>query len=372
MLVFVSQNPDVKGNIGGMMRRIAAIDSIFEDVPRLYLQVSFKRNLRHTLRKEGLISIESINYFLHHRHLFSRLENAACIYVHSAWNGLKISPYYSRYGRKIISDLHGVVPEEESFRGNRMLGAVFNLVERQMVNHSCLAVVVTDQMARHFLDKYAAELHPDRLLTLPNFEFLQTERIIQNRRDGDGLRLIYAGGVEKWQNIDLMLDNIRRLFQARPNVQVDIYVPEPAVQSVQIRAKSLDLNSKVRIGHLPPHPLFREYQKVDAGFVLRDDILLNRVAMPTKLIEYMRWGVVPIVLSPDVGDFKRYGYKYLTLDNLFREAPSSSGLNEMRAANFRVISSISSETDRAKRTLRSRVMERTGLSQLAAAADHRI
>ena len=51
------------------------------------------------------------------------------------------------------------------------------------------------------------------------------------------------------------------------------------------------------------------------GFVLRDDVLVNRVACPTKLLEYIQYGVLPIVLSDAIGDFKELGYKYIGLDD---------------------------------------------------------
>jgi glycosyltransferase involved in cell wall biosynthesis len=353
------------------MRRIAAIDSIFHDLPRWYLEVSFKRNLRRTVRSAGLITIECINYSLHQHHLVRRLESAKCIYVHSALNAIKLFPRQGRYTDKTISDLHGVMPEEETFKGRWIAGKLLGFIEREMVKDSFLVVVVTDRMGRHFLDKYPGAVDPGRLLTLPNFEFRDTELTggRQGPRAGNGLRLIYAGGVEKWQNIDLMLATIHRLTLGRPDVKVDVYVPEHAVEKIRVRAHALHLSGQVRIGHLPPDQLLREYQKSDAGFVLRDDILLNRVAMPTKLVEYMRWGVVPIVLSPDVGDFRRYGYEYLTLDELFGAGPSHQMLSQMRATNLKVIASLTTEVERAKRILRSAVLQRTGLPQ-AEEADH--
>ena len=35
----------------------------------------------------------------------------------------------------------------------------------------------------------------------------------------------------------------------------------------------------------------------------REEILVNAVACPTKLVEYMYWGVVPVVITPNIGDF---------------------------------------------------------------------
>lgn len=51
-------------------------------------------------------------------------------------------------------------------------------------------------------------------------------------------------------------------------------------------------------------------------FVLRDDILVNQVACPTKIVEYLNYGIKPIVLSEKIGDFKEYGYEYIFINQL--------------------------------------------------------
>jgi hypothetical protein len=59
----------------------------------------------------------------------------------------------------------------------------------------------------------------------------------------------------------------------------------------------------------------------------------------------------------------------LTLDELFGAGPSHQMLSRMRATNLKVIASLTTEVERAKRILRSAVLQRTGLPQ-AEEADH--
>jgi hypothetical protein len=90
--------------------------------------------------------------------------------------------------------------------------------------------------------------------------------------------------------------------------------------------------------------LVHHYARADLGFVLRSESIVNRVACPTKLIEYMRFGIVPIVISPKIGDFEDYGYQFVTLEEFEQGIiPSRSQLAEMAQANFAVLHRLQDE-----------------------------
>jgi hypothetical protein len=68
------------------------------------------------------------------------------------------------------------------------------------------------------------------------------------------------------------------------------------------------------------HYLAHEY-----GFVLRDESLVNRVACPTKLVEYLYWGVLPVVITPRIGDFDAGSLRAVTLEQFLRgELPDAA------------------------------------------------
>lgn len=62
-------------------------------------------------------------------------------------------------------------------------------------------------------------------------------------------------------------------------------------------------------------------------FVLRDDILVNQVACPTKIVEYLNYGIIPIVLSENIGDFKELGYEYLSINDFNHNVAKRKSLN---------------------------------------------
>ena len=68
---------------------------------------------------------------------------------------------------------------------------------------------------------------------------------------------------------------------------------------------------KIDVISVKPEELESYYELAHYGFILRDDILVNRVANPTKLAEYLQYGIIPVVKLVDIGDYARYDYDYL-------------------------------------------------------------
>ncbi|HEV3278636.1 MAG TPA: hypothetical protein VG860_17600 [Terriglobia bacterium] len=353
-LVFAADAPDLARDPTGMIQRIAAIDALFRDVPRLYLQISFKRVFRHGVESHGNMRVETLNYFLHHHIIAERLRRARWVYVHSCMHAIKLFPHLKAVGPKLIVDLHGVVPEEIDFLGDHYLAKALGSIERQAVRYGCGLVVVTRKLGNHIVSKYPQYADPDRILTVPNSNFRGPQRPAWGRRDrSQPLRLIYAGTVNRWQKVDLMLEILVRLASQRPEVHTSIFVPPVFLPELKRKVTQLGLDGRVQVDTRTPQDIVAEYSKADAGFVLRDDILINRVSMPTKMVEYIDYGLVPIVLSPAIGDFPEYGYRYLTVDDLFDPAQTGrERLDELRSRNVRCLGRIYEDSARNAERLR--------------------
>lgn len=82
-----------------------------------------------------------------------------------------------------------------------------------------------------------------------------------------------------------------------------------------------------------PKDLNLYYSIAHYGFILRDDIVLNRVAAPTKLIEYLSYGLIPIVKTINIGDSVKMGYEYISYnEDLNGLSAKKSDKNEEVAA----------------------------------------
>jgi hypothetical protein len=102
--------------------------------------------------------------------------------------------------------------------------------------------------------------------------------------------------------------------------------------------------STIELKSVEPHKVSQEYKSAHFGFILRDDIIVNQVACPTKLIEYLESGLIPIVLQPEIGDFNQMGYNYILNENFVKGLiPEAALLKEMRESNYKIIETLQNE-----------------------------
>lgn len=111
--------------------------------------------------------------------------------------------------------------------------------------------------------------------------------------------VVYLGGMSKWQNVDLILKTFKSLYSIDNSYRLTIITGSAKIAYKKVSGLSLD--DEVEIKTLLQEEVYNELKKYDFGFILRDDIDLNNVACPIKLIEYLGAGVIPII-SQGVGD----------------------------------------------------------------------
>jgi hypothetical protein len=326
MIIFIASFPALSDDKDGMVQRIASIDSLISDLPRIYLDISFRRFWFKRVSHFPNVVVFQLNGFLHFFAICSMLKKSRVVYIHSIYNSMRaLSAYWLA---KPITDLHGVVPEELFHAGKLWRARILNLIECIVLRRNMPLIHVTSAMQRHFLQKYKRGSKKDRVIPiLPRLEDARGERdhVIDAERDASSV--IYAGGLQTWQNISLMLEKA---------------AASPLFRYVFLSGESSTLTRMVESIHVAnyecisvsPKKVADYYLKCTYGFVLRDPILLNQVACPTKLVEYLYWGVVPIVLTPNIGDFAELGFAYILLDDFCAgRLPDSRAVSEMRLIN---------------------------------------
>ncbi|MFC7419985.1 hypothetical protein ACFQNF_08810 [Iodobacter arcticus] len=343
MLVFIAPYPDCNNEQDGMIQRIASIDSNFESRARVYLDISFRRFFKKNIIIKNNLTIYKLNLFFSFITILCVIARAKTLYVHSVYNALKILPFF--YFKKIITDMHGVVPEEMLFEGNKMSAFIYNWTEKITVKKSYSIISVTKMMAEHFKNKYDRDCSFDLIIPIITHK-VSSLRLSKTRMFMAPL-VIYAGGLQKWQNVPKMLEAVKR----NSSVRYRFLTGKPA-EMLELAHNYGILNLEVK--SVVPSLVEEHYLESDYGFLLRDDILLNKVACPTKGIEYLANGVVPIVLSKDVGDFFRHGYQFVTYEDfILDELPSLLELDKMKKKNYDVISSMKKEMEAGLTSLRS-------------------
>lgn len=343
-MLFISKYPCADNEKDGMMQRIKVIDNAFNDVDRIYLDISFRKNLVKKTNHRGNVVLFKVNIFIHSLLIIQLLIQAKIIYIHSVYNAIRVIPVFF-FKKIIVTDMHGAVPEELNYCNKILLSLMFSIVEKITIKRSWKIISVTWKMSEHFTAKYNRDLSADLVIPIINLNNINTVEKKNKLSLNNTPLVIYSGGVLKWQNISLMLSVVKKIT----NFRYLFLTGEPKV--LQQMAVSEGINT-LDIQSVSPEKVYEFYEKSDFGFLLRDNHLLNTVACPTKAIEYISTGVIPIVLYEDIGDLKTLGYRYITL-NAFLDGilPDQSQLNQMRAINIKV-------------TNRMAEMMRSGLSNL--------
>jgi hypothetical protein len=141
--------------------------------------------------------------------------------------------------------------------------------------------------------------------------------------------VIYVGGAQTWQNVDLMVNTINKTYK-KYRFTVLTHNPDAfhGINPSASRRTTLKSVSSAQVADF--------YQTAGLGLILRDDIHINNVACPTKMIDYLGNGVVPVVLSPNIGDFKELGYSYFKLEDFINKNITQTQLDVAAKKNLLV------------------------------------
>lgn len=194
--------------------------------------------------------------------------------------------------RHLVYWAQGIAPEEDYLRFNsRLRERTLAVCEKTALRHAERIFVVSSSMLRHFEKKYCLNLRGKSFIAPCCNENLHAESFFA-RGKYDRPIFTYAGSLSKYQCIDQMLDLFSAIQETIPDTKLLFYTWDV------LKAKELVLKrgiSNVVVDSKKQDELSGALSRVKYGFVIRDDIAVNRVATPTKISTYMSNGVIPVV-----------------------------------------------------------------------------
>jgi len=297
----------------GYFRRIKAIDDIMaDDILKVYvtpvnyvLEEEFHQNFPDDLHIDLKLDFQDPEQ---EKALKLIASMSDLIYYHSV---AFVNNITLPLNKVQILDLHGSVPEELVLLGNPEQAAIENGKEKQALEDVDYGIVVSQAMAKYLQEKYP--FTKVKYITLPilDNQITKIERHLDPKPYIDGKpSVVYVGGLQKWQMIERMqslIDSTHHLYNYL------ILVPSPREfldywNGIDIPPVSVSTGGREEVEQV--------CKKAHFGLLLREDIIVNNVSCPTKLIEYLAYGVVPVLYSSSIGDFTALGMKYITLDDL--------------------------------------------------------
>lgn len=340
----------------GYFQRVKAIDeSALPGLFRIYLynQRRFVKRMRALRVDPNHAEILFNGQDDAHREEIRRLiRRCGRVYAHSVHQLLdaqgRLMPLFDDAEALKIWDVHGAVPEENALAGRGAFAALAEQAEAYAYARADVIVTVSRAMQAHLEAKHGER--QGRWINLPIFaqgaggaEPPTADRDAPEPTAASSPAaparsvVVYAGGLQDWQNIDKM----RELVAAtHARYEYRFYVPEPK-RLRQMWDGHVPLD-KLLIASAPPERMHEAYQGCHYGLLLREDSPINSVACPTKLVEYLRHGIVPVLLSEHVGDFVEMGMGYVRLEALLRgEVPEEARRRGMAEGNREVLEKMS-------------------------------
>lgn len=318
-MLFITKYENGRSSFGGMVR-VKDIESITDDAE--FLSVNLRNPFGYTFyMNESGNTVSSIGLFRIDR-ILSLFKRHTTVYFHTVGNFIKIFPFlFLLRNKKKIIDLHGAQPEEFEYSGERFKSAIFSFFERLAFRKCDVFIHVSLKMLEHFQVKHPRATCSD--LYVPIFSNnidvnigldLEEEEHLARTELGffdDQPVFLYSGGVQAWQKIEQVIAFSKLILDSGGRVIILSMQKELFEAGLRVHQH----NSKLLIKSVKPEELSKYYLAATYGMMFRDDHVLNEVASPTKLSEYLFYGVVPVLTSVKVGDFVGLGMEYCELDN---------------------------------------------------------
>lgn len=331
----------------GYHQRVATVDSYLRGRNRIYVTVNAAIGPNHHVRRLGDDCFELEIGDQPSTAVLQLYRRAIPIYSHSIFPLAhpQIRDLINSRGGKFIVDMHGVVPEETAFMGDKEYAQVLDQLESWAVLEADIRIYVTRRMSSHFKKKYPWSKGIN--IVCPIFPEAQKGKRVAKQPNGT---VVYAGGAQAWQMVDRIVEAVHKSLSMY-TAKILTHEPEIFRQKFIARGCSID-DARLSIYAARPADVRTVYSESSYGILCREPHILNRVACPTKLIEYLSFGLLPIMGTPEVGDFVDLGMQYARMEDLSEcRLPVDDEYRNLVSSNFIVLDRLAELAERGRKQL---------------------
>lgn len=202
---------------------------------------------------------------------------------------------------QLVLDLHGAAPEEYMYLyGTSNYG--LEKSEAYSVSIADKIICQSDEMKRHLAKKYGYKFDDICVfrcgVDTNVFSINQADRLAIRKSlniADDDIVFVYAGGMHKWQNVGKALKYYLDFNLKYANSKILVLTKDIKRLNQIIDEEQLDrIYSSLVIKSLHYSEVSSYLNAADVSFLIRDNVVMNAVASPTKLAEYMACGL-PVI-----------------------------------------------------------------------------
>lgn len=198
---------------------------------------------------------------------------------------------YLKGFRRIIYWMQGLDGEESYLKHHSSIRRqILDKITKFALKRSTAIFFVSEEMKRYEEEKLKINVS-DRSFIMPCFNVSKEEGLYFDENKYEKNVFTYVGSLTRWQCFPQTVDLYKKIENTREDVELRVYTFSEEEAERVLKEK------KVRnylVTSVSPDKMTSVLREVKFGFVLRDNIPVNRVATPTKLSSYLSAGVIPI------------------------------------------------------------------------------
>ena len=249
-----------------------------------------------------------------------------------------------------IIDVHGATREEYEYASHKIdyrLAETYDFLEGRGMKRAAYIVCQSEAMKKYLLKKYdflnAAKIFPYKCGADSKLFHIDKEMRLKMRKelgikDNETL-FIYSGGLHKWQKIEDAVSLFVEYSKTHEGKFLILTLDKAGAEKL-VNEKAGDIKDLFIVHSTTNNEVYKYLNAADVAFLLRDNVVLNQVASPTKLAEYMFCGL-PII-STDVSEYWIDNKSYIfnvdkeNIDNLnqFIDKTDSEAISQYAMENL--------------------------------------
>ena len=272
---------------------------------------------------------KQLNCFLFRLELMSYRKYDKIVVFSRADIGWEIESLRRAYGDKLIYyyDLRGAVFEEialnikatEKYSEDSyyLLGQMgYSEYLRQRLANKIF--VVSNALKQYFIESYHSL--PEKFISYPCLssaqKFYFSDELRQATRKELGIKdvynvYVYSGGIVNSYHIpEAFLKIFEKICKQDDNARLLIIAKQKTKEMLDVIENNDIIKSKIIIKEaIPNNDVVKYLNAADFGFLIRDNIIVNNVAFPSKFAEYILCGL-PTIISESIYDQADYCKKH--------------------------------------------------------------
>ena len=223
----------------------------------------------------------------------------SAVHIHNPPDFLIVAAVVPKlFGARVIFDVHDLSDDMFAMRfgtrrGARLADRILRLVESGATRFADFVITVHEPYRRELAMRGVA---PEKTTVVMN---TVDERLMPSARrelKNDAFRIVYHGTVTPPYGVSLLVEAVARLAEHVPGVSLHVYGGGDAVPEVKALAERLSIAKRVHLsGQYVSHAeVLERVQDASVGVIPNLPVRFNRLALSTKLFEYVALGI-PVV-----------------------------------------------------------------------------